>query len=128
VYEPLVIDGEPREAVFTVTLRFDLDEEEKKGLQKEPAEASGTVEPRVIKKVNPVYPEEARKAGIEGTVLLEATTNEKGDVVKVQVLKSVPQLDQAAIDALRQWKYAPYLVEGKPTGIVFTVTIRFALK
>jgi len=128
VYEPLVIDGESREAVFTVTIRFSLDEEGKKGLEKEPAEASGTVEPRVIKKVNPFYPEEARKAGIEGIVLLEATTNEKGDVVKVQVLKSVPQLDQAAIDALRQWKYAPYLVEGKPTGIVFTVTIRFALK
>jgi protein TonB len=80
------------------------------------------------RRLSPVYPEEARKAGIEGIVLLEATTNEKGDVVKVQVLKSVPQLDQAAIDALRQWKYEPYLVDGKPTGIVFTVTIRFALK
>jgi TonB family protein len=127
VYEPMVIDGKPREAVFTVTMRFNLDEEGEKGLAGETSGVSGTVEPRVIKKVAPVYPEEARKAGIEGIVLLEATTDEKGDVVKVRVLKSVPQLDQAAIDALKQWKYEPYIIDGKATGIVFTVTIRFAL-
>jgi TonB family protein len=128
VYEPLIIDGEPREAVFTVTIRFGLEEEGKAGLEKEPAEASGVVEPHVILRVSPVYPEKARRAGIEGTVLLEATTDENGDVVKVRVLKSIPELDQAAIDALRQWKYEPHLVDGKPTSIVFTVTMRFSLK
>jgi TonB family protein len=128
VYEPMVIDGTPREVVFTVTVRFALDEKGEKAVKKEPAEVGETVEPQVIKKVNPVYPEVARKAGIQGTVLLEATTDEKGDVVKVRVLKSIPELDQAAIDALKQWKYEPYIIDGKPVGITFTVTIRFNLK
>jgi TonB family protein len=128
VYEPMVINGKPREAVFTVTMGFNLKEGGKEALKKEPAEVGEVVEPHAIKKVNPVYPEEARKAGIQGTVLLEATTDEKGDVVKVRVLKSIPELDQAAITALKQWKYEPYLVDGKPIGITFTVTIRFSLK
>ncbi len=49
-------------------------------------------------------------------------------MVKVRVLKSIPELDQAAIDALKQWKYEPYLVDAQPVGITFTVTIRFAQK
>jgi TonB family protein len=128
VYEPLVIEGKPREAVFTTTVQFSLDGHKKKSGEEAAAGATGQVEPKVLKKVDPVYPEAARKAGIEGIVLLEATTDAKGDVVKVKVLKSVPELDQAAIDALRQWKYEPYVIDGKPMGIVFTVTIRFMLK
>jgi TonB family protein len=127
VYEPLVIDGKPREAVFSVTVSFVL-KKEKTGVAKEASETAGQAEPNVVKKVDPVYPEAARKAGIEGTVLLEAKTDAKGDVVAVSVLKSVPELDQAAIDALKQWKYEPYVVDGKPVGLVFTVTIRFVLK
>jgi TonB family protein len=123
VYEPLVIDGKPREAVFTTTVAFKLN-----GGKREAAGATGQVEPKIITKVNPVYPEAARQAGVQGTVLLEAKIDQKGDVVAVKVLKSVPELDQAAIDALKQWKYEPVMLEGKPVGVVFTVTIRFALK
>ena len=47
---------------------------------------------------------------------------------KAKVLKSVPELDQAAMDAVRQWVYEPMMVEGKPRGVVFTVTVRFTLK
>ena len=43
-------------------------------------------------------------------------------------MKSIPELDQAAIDAVKQWKYEPVLIEGKPMGVVFTVTIKFALQ
>ena len=125
VYEPLVIDGQAKEAVFTVTVRFALDKDKEKA---QGQGATGEVlVPKLIKKVDPVYPEAARKAGIQGIVLLEATTDEQGNVVKVKVQKSIPELDQAAIDALKQWKYEPMIVEGKPKGVVFTVTIRFAL-
>jgi TonB family protein len=127
IYEPLVIEGQAREAVFTVTVRFDLSAEKEVRAQ-EPAATGEIVAPTLIKKVDPVYPEAARKAGIQGIVLLEATTDEQGNVVKVRVLKSVPELDQAAVDALKQWKYEPFIIEGKPKGVVFTVTIRFALK
>ncbi len=137
VYEPMVIKGKPVEAVFTVTVRFALDRGEKKdamkkggeGLEKEAVRATGEINPpHLIKRVNPVYPEEARKAGIQGTVILEAMTDEQGNVARVKVLQSIPQLDQAAIDALKQWKYEPVIIDGKPKAVVFTVTIRFQLK
>jgi TonB family protein len=128
VYEPLVIDGQAREAVFTVTVRFALDAEKPKGQGEGPGTTGEILVPTLIKRVDPVYPETARKAGVQGVVLLEATTDEKGDVVKVRVLKSIPELDQAAIEALKQWQYEPFIIEGKPKGVVFTVTVRFALK
>jgi TonB family protein len=127
VYEPLIIDGQRKEAIFTTTVRFVLNGKKEKG------GAGGTATgniliPKLIEKVDPVYPEAARQAGIEGLVLLEATTDEKGNVAAIRVLKSIPELDQAAIDALKQWKYEPVLVEGKPKGVAFTVTIRFRLQ
>ncbi len=127
VYEPLIIDGAAKEAVFTTTIAFKLN-----GAKKEGAEpAAGTkdqVQPKLITKVNPVYPEAARKAGIQGVVLVEAKIDAQGNVVAVKVVKSVPELDQAAIDAVKQWKYEPVVIEGKPVGVVFTVTIKFALQ
>jgi TonB family protein len=137
VYEPLIIKDKPVEAVFTVTVRFELNGEKKKAgvkkgteeLEKEAVRATGEINPpHVIKKVDPVYPEKARKAGIEGMVILEAMTDAQGNVARVRVLQSIPELDQAAIDALKQWKYEPVLIDGKPKAVVFTVTMRFQLK
>lgn len=85
--------------------------------------------PELIHKLEPVYPEEARKARIHGIVILEATTDIKGNVIKVKVLRPVhPLLDKAAIDAIKQWKYKPTIIDGKPRGVVFTVTVEFKLK
>jgi TonB family protein len=130
VYEPMVVDGQPKEAAFTVTVRFQLKNGGKK-LEKDEGTVSETGEvrpPRIIKKVEPVYPKEARQAGIQGTVILEAMIDTEGNVIKARVLESIPDLDQAAIDALKQWKYEPVFIDGKPKPIVFTVTIRFQLR
>jgi TonB family protein len=90
--------------------------------------ATGEIKPpRLIKKVDPVYPEEAREAGVEGVVILEVTTDKLGKVAAVRVLRSVPLLDQAAIDAVKQWVYEPYVVDGEARPIVFTVTVAFKL-
>jgi TonB family protein len=83
--------------------------------------------PRLVKSVDPVYPEEAKKKKISGIVILEARTSETGDVEGVLVLRSVPGLDEAAIAAVKQWKYEPMLINGKPQKLVFTVTVRFML-
>ncbi len=84
--------------------------------------------PKLIKKVDPVYPPEARQAGIEGTVILEATIDTQGKVIKVKVLKGENELlNKAGIEALRQWEYEPAIVDGKPLQFVITVTMRFAL-
>jgi protein TonB len=84
--------------------------------------------PKLIKEVKPIYPEDARQKRVEGTVILEATTDIYGRVQKVEVLRSIPLLDQAAIDAVRQWIYEPEIIEGKPRGIIFTITVTFKLK
>lgn len=94
----------------------------------EAIKATGEIKPpRLIKKVDPVYPEEARKDGVEGTVILEVTTDKSGKVARVRVLRSVPLLDQAAIDAVKQWVYEPVVIDGEPKPIVFTVTVTFRL-
>jgi len=84
--------------------------------------------PRLLKREEPDYPEIAREAGVQGTVILEATTDIYGRVVGVKVLRSVPLLDQAAVAAVSRWLYEPMLVNGRPRGVVFTVTLRFELK
>jgi protein TonB len=84
--------------------------------------------PRLTKRVEPIYPEEAKKNEIEGVVIIEATTNTKGDVIDTKVLRSIPALDQAALDALKQWKYEPMIINDQPYGVIFVVTVRFKLK
>jgi TonB family protein len=75
---------------------------------------------------SPQEPE--KKAGLEGTVVLGATIGELGQVTEVNVLESVPGLDQAAVEAVKQWLYSPVWIDGQPAIFTFTVTVRFSLK
>jgi protein TonB len=94
-----------------------------------PVLAVGDVKPpKLARRVEPAYPELARQVRKEGVVILEATTDIYGRVVAVRVLRSVDLLDQAALDAVRQWVYEPLLVNGRPRPVTFTVTVRFVLK
>jgi TonB family protein len=94
-----------------------------------PVRAVGNIQPpRLIKQVDPVYPEIARQSRVEGVVILEAQTDKDGRIVNVKILRSIPLLDQAAVDAVRQWVYEPKLIDGKARGVIFTVTVRFTLK
>jgi TonB family protein len=132
-YEPLVIEGKPRKAVFTVTVRFALNDGDRAKALKKFAEGAVAVEgdikpPKQVKELMPVYPEAARSAGVQGVVILSVRTNEKGGVVDVMVLRSIPLLDQAAIDAVMQWAYEPLVIDGKAVPAVFTVTVRFRLE
>lgn len=94
-----------------------------------PVLAVGDVKaPRLVRRIEPAYPAVAQEARIEGTVILEATTDIYGRVAAVRVLRSVALLDAAAVDAVRQWVYEPLLVNGRPRPVTFTVTVRFVLK
>jgi len=84
--------------------------------------------PRLVRRIEPAYPEIARQARREGVVILEATTDIFGRVTSVRILRSVPLLDEAALDAVRQWVYEPLLVNGRPRPVTFTVTVRFVLQ
>jgi protein TonB len=78
--------------------------------------------------VAPVYPAIARTAHVQGIVILEAVLDAGGQVNDVHVLRSIPLLDQAAIDAVRQWRYTPTLLNGRAIPIVLTVTVSFTLQ
>jgi protein TonB len=72
-----------------------------------------------------VYPAMAQSARIGGVVIIEATIGADGKVIDTKILRSVPLLDQAALDAVRQWEYTPTLLNGVPVPVVVTVTINF---
>jgi protein TonB len=90
--------------------------------------SSGMQVPRRVANVDPVYPRVAQAARIEGVVILEATIDARGRVIDVRVLRSQPMLDQAAVDAVRQWIYTPTLLNGVPVPIIMTVTVNFKLQ
>jgi protein TonB len=83
--------------------------------------------PKKIKDVIPVYPELATQARVQGVVILECTISPQGRVSDVKVLRSIPLLDQAAVDAVRQWTYTPTLLNGVPVPVIMTVTVTFSL-
>jgi protein TonB len=78
--------------------------------------------PKLVRRLEPDYPEIARQARVEGVVILEATTDVYGRVT------GLPLLDEAAVAAVRQWVYEPLVVNGRPRPVTFTVTVRFVLK
>jgi protein TonB len=82
--------------------------------------------PKKIKDVKPVYPALAQSAGVFGAVTIEATIGTDGKVIDAKVVRSIPLLDQAALDAVQQWEYLPTLLNGTPVPVVVTVTINFA--
>ncbi len=84
--------------------------------------------PRKIKDVKPVYPKEARDARIQGVVILEIVIDRAGLVSHVDVMRSVPELDQAAVDAVQQWEFEPTFVKGKAVSVEMTVTVNFVLE
>jgi TonB family protein len=88
----------------------------------------GLKAPMKIKDVRPEYPPIAQSARVQGVVIIEALIDEGGTVVDAHVLRSIPLLDQAALDAVQQWKYAPVNLNGVPQAVIMTVTVNFSLQ
>ena len=94
-----------------------------------PVRIGGSVEaPRKIRHVDPRYPASARAAGVQGRVILEVIVNEQGDVASVRVLRSIPDLDDAAVEAVSAWRYTPTSLNGVVMPVIMTVTVDFALQ
>jgi protein TonB len=89
--------------------------------------AARVVEANLIHDVTPTYPPEAGRARMEGTVVLMAVIGRDGSVQDVRVESGLPLLAQAAIDAVKQWRYRPYLVNGEPVEVDSRITINFTL-
>jgi protein TonB len=93
-----------------------------------PVPVGGEVrEPRKLAHVAPRYPELAQRARVEGVVILECVLDEQGRVQDARVLRGHPLLDPEALQAVRQWRYTPTLLNGVPVRVVMTVTVNFIL-
>lgn len=83
--------------------------------------------PQKIRDVAPRYPQIARSANVQGIVILEATIDEDGSVRDVKVLRGKPLLDDAAVEAVRQWRFTPPMLNGQAVPAAMTVTVSFTL-
>ncbi|MEQ1872068.1 MAG: energy transducer TonB, partial [Vicinamibacterales bacterium] len=93
-----------------------------------PVRVGGNIKPPMrTKNVSPVYPPIAQSARVQGVVIIEATIGPGGKVTDARVLRSVPLLDAAALDAVKQWEYTPTLLNGVAVPVIMTVTVQFAL-
>ena len=94
-----------------------------------PVRVGGAIRaPQKTVHVVPEYPAIARASRVEGVVILEAVIAEDGSVRDVRVLRSRPLLDEAAMEAVRQWRFTPTLLNGDAVAVVMTVTVSFSLK
>jgi TonB family protein len=83
--------------------------------------------PTKTKDVRPVYPPIAQAARVQGAVIVEAVIGVDGSVTDARVLRSIPLLDEAALDAVKQWEFTPTLLNGRPVAVIMTVTVNFSL-
>jgi protein TonB len=89
--------------------------------------SAGVTSGLLVRKVNPVYPPLARQARISGTVVLRAVISKDGSIENLSLVSGHPMLAPAAIDAVKQWKYKPYLLNGEPVEVDTEVQVNFTL-
>lgn len=150
-YTPTTLNGVPVPLIMTVTVNFSLAGPTSAGATMAPAQSTATAAmstepppswngktairiggdvqaPERVKYVPPVYPLDARDARVEGIVIIQCLIDDEGNVQQAKILKSVPLLDQAALDAVVLWKYTPTLLNGAAVPVVMTVTVNFTLR
>jgi TonB family protein len=87
----------------------------------------GIQAPKVLKRVEPVYPAQAKAERVQGSVVLEIVVDTEGIVTQAEVTESVPLLDKAAVAAVSQWKYTPTLLNNEPIEVILSVTLNFRM-
>jgi TonB family protein len=155
-YRPYLLNGEAVEVQTTVRLSFALsgDDDARGSVTDAPVEAStggdvtgviapapatGALVPKRIRvssglesgmllsKVQPQYPADAKEARIQGVVVLQATIDKEGNIAQLELISGHPMLAPAAIEAVRQWKYRPYLLNGDPVEVETQIQVNFTL-
>jgi TonB family protein len=110
---------------FAVTLTFAPDAWDETEAAKA-LKVGGAIKPPIkTKDVRPAYPQDAKRNHVQGVVILQALIGADGKVSAARVLRSIPELDEAALEAVRQWEFVPTLMNGAPVPLVMTVTINF---
>ncbi|PYP92162.1 MAG: hypothetical protein DMG65_05010 [Candidatus Angelobacter sp. Gp1-AA117] len=89
--------------------------------------SQGVLEGSILVKVDPQYPQEAKDNRVQGDVVLRILIDKQGNVIKAKPMSGPPSLTGAAVDAMMQWKFKPYLLNGEPVQVESVFTIRFRL-
>jgi TonB family protein len=89
---------------------------------------AGVMEQRLLNKVTPKYPQEAKEARIQGTVVLDAIISKTGEVDSLRVVSGPKELQQSTLDAVRQWTYKPFLLNGAPVEVETTINVIYTLR
>ena len=89
--------------------------------------SGGVIEGYLVKQIQPAYPHMAQLAGVQGDVILQAVIDREGRIEQLQAVSGHPMLVAAALDAVRQWRYRPYRLNGEPVEVETQVTVRFIL-
>jgi protein TonB len=118
----------PASAPVTATVAVNVVDADQPVSVPEGVRVGGDIKPPTkIKHVPPVYPEAAKKDGVQGVVIAEAKVDPTGTVADARILRSVRLLDVAALEAIMQWKFTPTLLNGAPVPVMMTVTVNFVL-
>jgi protein TonB len=89
--------------------------------------SAGVAEGNLVNKVQPVYPAIAKTARIQGTVVIQATISKNGTIENAHVVSGHPMLAQSALNAVREWRYRPYMLSGEPVEVETTINVNFTL-
>ena len=133
--EPETIPDRPVSVVGVINGDVDVDRDlvplpvaAKPETAQKPVQVGGTIrQPVKLRGADPVYPPIAQSARVQGIVIIEATLTPDGRVANARILRSVPLLDQAALDAVRTWEYTPTMLNGVAVPVIMTVTVTFTL-
>lgn len=134
-YEPVLKDGEPVEFLATVNVNFQMPGDAASAPGAKEAESSAGVQSlvydlqkmKLVRKVDPSYPAEAKAARVQGEVKLAVTIGADGTAKQVRNASGPPLLIQPAVDAVRQWIWAPTLVNGVPVAVITDIVLNFQL-
>ena len=138
-FKPVMKDGQAIPVFAKATFNFALadDPQDAKDVAEELGPAgrlpqrvrvsNGVSQGLLLRKVNPSYPEQARKARIQGTVLLRAKISKEGKIADLQVISGPEALIPAATEAVQQWQYRPYLLMGSPVEVDTEIQVNFTL-
>lgn len=151
VYQPYLLNGEPTEVDTTITVNFNLGPSDRPGDPIPPAAqtdqasaqsppgivglkplgparvSGGVMAGHILTKVMPVYPVEAKKNHVSGSVVMRALIGKEGDIESLEAISGPPMLKDAALRAVKQWTYQPYLLNGEPTEVDTTIVVNFNL-
>jgi TonB family protein len=133
-YKPYIRNGKPTRVSTKLSFDFAFSENIKNEnvptnltAAKRVRVSSGVSTGLLTHRVTPGYPPEARHAGIQGTVILHAVIDKEGKIANLQVISGPAELTQAAMGAVQQWRYKPYLLQGEPVEVDTEVQVNFTL-